>query len=91
MHIEELKQRVASFRTELKGASGPITIAIVDAMVAALGSLERRIAELETRLGVVHLDTFPSGLESKPMHDEAVALQQAKEEAAEKTRNAIEG
>ena len=87
MHIEELKQKVESFRTEMKRAG---LKAVFDA-VSAIESQEGRIAELESPLGAVHRGTFPSGLESKPMHDEAVALQQVQEDAAEKARNAIEG
>jgi len=86
VHIEELKQKVESFRTELKRAGLKATL---DAVVAAIESQESRIAALESRSGVVHLDTFPSGLESKPMHDEAVALQQVKETVAAKTRDAL--
>jgi len=82
MHIEELKHKVESFRTGLKAA--------LDAVVATIESQERRIADLEARVGIVHLDTFPSGLESKPMHDEAVELQQVKEDVAEKARDALE-
>jgi len=46
--IEELKQKVEAFRTELKraGLKAPF-----DAVVAAIEAQAARIAELESRLG----------------------------------------
>ena len=62
----------------------------VDALVKAAESQEQRIAKIESRLGPSQYQgTFPDGLESKPMHDEAVALQSAKEAAAATLRSGL--
>ena len=99
MNIEQLKQTIESCRSEMKcesdtmapsTESGAIGVSVVDAIVAAIESQELRIVELESRLGEsTHHGTFPSGLESKPMHDQAVALQWAKETAADKVRDTL--
>jgi hypothetical protein len=97
VHIEELKQKVKSCRTDLKdkmatfSESGPLGISIVDAIVAVLESQELRIVELESQLSIVAPQgTFPSGLESKGTHDQAVALQQVKETAGAKVRDTLD-
>ena len=100
MHIEELKQKVESCRNELKGdtnkmvpfaESGPIGISMVDDIVAVIESQELRIAELESRFGVAAPQgTFPSGLESAGVHDQAVKLQRVKNTAAAKARATLE-
>ena len=58
MTVDELKAKVESYRQSLKGksgklimssAGGPVGIGIIDAIVAAIEALEKRVQEVERR------------------------------------------
>lgn len=100
MKIDELREKVESYRAGLKDKSGkvmwsgngPVGMSVIDAMLAVIESQELRIAEIEAHSGVTTPHgTFPSGLESKGVHDQAVAVQRVKEAAGEEARRELGG
>jgi hypothetical protein len=70
MTIDELKKKIADYRSKLKGESGkivtssdngPIGLKVIDDVVAAMEALEKRIAALE-KPTEKPTETWPEGL-----------------------------